>query len=75
MVQYSIARLYSTEAANKIPELMQRAKREFENMAIAAQVRHGGCGLTERGTAYAHLPVACVCLSVWCRGASNWCRS
>jgi hypothetical protein len=39
-VQSSTARFFTTEAVSQIPDIMQRAKREFENMAISAQVHN-----------------------------------
>jgi len=37
-LQYGAARFYSSEAANKVPEVILTGKREFENTGIHAQV-------------------------------------
>jgi hypothetical protein len=44
LLQYAVALLYSTEAASKVPDLIAKAKREFDKSAIDGQVRREGEG-------------------------------
>eukprot|EP00952_Eustigmatos_sp_NYUAD-ZCMA_P005237 22925-Eustigmatos_ZCMA.PRE.1 len=37
LLQFCVARFYTTEAPSKVADIMVNAKREFENTSIAAQ--------------------------------------